>query len=225
MHVREIKSGADRRRMAAEHPCRNDAAGGPKPLLMLDIDGVISLFGFSLADPPPGRFHSIEGVPHYLSAAIAPQLTRLAGSFELVWASGWEDRANDHLPHLLGLPGPLPFLSFERSGASSLSGPRSNGSCPGGSRPDGPHPGEAPASGPGSSMKAHWKLEAIDSYASGRPLAWVDDAFDDSCESWAVAREQPTMLVATKPSIGLTRADVDRLIAWADVGATGVLSL
>ena len=34
--------------------------------------------------------------------------------FELVWASGWEERANEHLPHLLGLPPELPFLRFER---------------------------------------------------------------------------------------------------------------
>lgn len=190
MHVREIKSGADLRRGAAERHRRDNPADDLKPLLMLDIDGVISLFGFSLADPPPGRFHSIEGVPHYLSAAVAPQLTRLTGCFELVWASGWEERANDHLPHLLGLPGPLPFLSFDRVSAPS----------------------------PGSSMRAHWKLEAVDAYATGRPLAWVDDAFDESCESWAFAREQPTMLVATKPAVGLIGDDVDRLIAWASTG-------
>ena len=34
---------------------------------------------------------------------------------ELVWASGWEERANDHLPHLLGLPGGMPFLRFDRA--------------------------------------------------------------------------------------------------------------
>jgi hypothetical protein len=35
-----------------------------------------------------------------------------------VWASGWEEKANEYLPHLLGLP-TLPFLSFERSPGKS----------------------------------------------------------------------------------------------------------
>lgn len=31
-----------------------------------------------------------------------------------MWASGWEERANEYLPHLLGLP-ELPHLRFERA--------------------------------------------------------------------------------------------------------------
>jgi hypothetical protein len=45
---------------------------------------------------------------------------RLAESFELVWASGWEDKANFYLPQLLGLP-ELPHISFDleaRSGGA-----------------------------------------------------------------------------------------------------------
>ena len=30
-----------------------------------------------------------------------------------MWATGWEDRANEHLPWLLGLPGELPTLRFD----------------------------------------------------------------------------------------------------------------
>ena len=85
-----------------------------KPLLLVDIDGVISLFG-GTPDLNAGSFHSIDGMPHFLSANAAAHLLALAGQFELVWASGWEERANEHLPHLLGLPPALPFLRFERS--------------------------------------------------------------------------------------------------------------
>lgn len=176
MHVREIKERSGLREAA---PAR------PRPLLLLDIDGVISLFGFPSHDPPAGRFHAIEGIPHFLSAAAGAQLSKLAGCFELAWASGWEDRANDHLPHLLGLLGPLPFLRFARSGSA------------------------------GSSMRAHWKLAAVDAYAPARALAWIDDAFDASCEQWAAARQAPTLLIATEPAVGLTDAQTDRLIAWA----------
>ncbi len=32
---------------------------------------------------------------------------------------------------------------------------------------------------------AHWKLDAIDAYAGGRALAWIDDALNDACREWA----------------------------------------
>jgi hypothetical protein len=86
-----------------------------KPLLMIDIDGVLSLFGFSPLAPPNGSFHSIDGIPHLISATAGEHLLRLGDEFELVWASGWEEKANEYLPLLLGLGGELPFLRFERS--------------------------------------------------------------------------------------------------------------
>lgn len=39
-------------------------------------------------------------------------MLRLAERFELVWASGWEDKANFYLPDILGLP-ELPHVSFD----------------------------------------------------------------------------------------------------------------
>jgi hypothetical protein len=85
-----------------------------RPLLLVDIDGVISLFSFEPGARPEGSFHSIDGIPHFLSSNAAEHLLALAPDFELAWASGWEEKANEYLPHLLGLP-ELPHLSFERS--------------------------------------------------------------------------------------------------------------
>lgn len=84
---------------------------------MVDIDGVISLFGagWRASEPGEGAFHSIEGIPHFLSSTAASHLLDLGRDFELVWASGWEERADEHLPHLLGLPRGLPFLRFDRA--------------------------------------------------------------------------------------------------------------
>jgi hypothetical protein len=81
--------------------------------LAVDVDGVISLFGFDgpLADVP-GRFHLIDGIAHCIAHGAGTRLLRLAEHFELVWATGWEERANDHLPLLLGLPADLPVLTF-----------------------------------------------------------------------------------------------------------------
>jgi hypothetical protein len=153
-----------------------------RPLLLVDIDGVISLFSFDHRARPKGSFHSIDGIPHFLSSDAAQHLLALAPNFELVWASGWEEKANEYLPHLLGLP-TLPYLSFDRAVG------RTN---------------------------AHWKLGAIDAYASAtRPLAWIDDAFNGACHEWAEARMAPTLLMQTLPASGLTERETEMLERWA----------
>jgi hypothetical protein len=179
---------------------RSGAGAAEKPLLLVDIDGVISLFGAfagpagangpagatGATGPVEGSFHAIEGIPHFLSATAAAHLLALASLFELVWASGWEERANEHLPHLLGVPPQLPFLRF-------------SGSVGGRSR----------------HSTAHWKLAAIDEFAGARPLAWIDDALNDACREWATARAAPTLLVRTEPELGLTTREAQQLRAWA----------
>jgi hypothetical protein len=83
-----------------------------RPVLAVDIDGVISLFGFDEpSEGAPGEFHLIDGMLHCISRAAGERLKRLGDDYELIWASGWEDRANDHLPQILGLP-ELPYLTF-----------------------------------------------------------------------------------------------------------------
>jgi len=84
------------------------------PILFVDVDGVISLFGFGGDGPPPGAFHQVEGIVHCLAHRAGERLGRLAGRYELVWATGWEEKANEHLPSLIGLHAPtLPVLSFD----------------------------------------------------------------------------------------------------------------
>ena len=153
-----------------------------RPLLLIDIDGVISLFGFDPASPPAGRYVTVDGIPHLLSTEAGEQLERLASVYELVWCSGWEEKADEHLPFTLGLPAGLPHLSFEAAEPAGR----------------------------------HWKLSAIDAFAGrDRPLAWIDDAHDDSCRVWAENRPAPTLLVTTDPAAGLTAPHARRLAEWA----------
>jgi hypothetical protein len=84
-----------------------------KPLLLVDVDGVISLFGFDPARVPEGRFQLVDGIAHLLSATAGEHLRTLSDHYELVWCTGWEEKANEYLVHALGLPGPLPTLSFD----------------------------------------------------------------------------------------------------------------
>jgi hypothetical protein len=86
-------------------------------VLFVDIDGVISLWGFESNARPAGAFHSVDGVMHFLSSDAGKHLRDLHARFELVWCSGWEEKADDHLPPALSLPRGLPFLSFERNPA------------------------------------------------------------------------------------------------------------
>jgi len=154
-----------------------------KPVLAVDVDGVISLFGFDgPLDQVPGDFHLIEGVAHCIAEGIGPRLLRLTEEFEMVWATGWEDRANDHFPNLLGLATDIPVLTF---GGRARFG------------------------------TAHWKLDALEEYARGRPLAWIDDSLDESCHAWAAERSAPTLLVPTASEVGLTDAQVDAILDWA----------
>jgi len=159
-----------------------------RPLLLVDVDGVISLFGFPLHAQPAGRFEMVDGIAHFLSASAGEHLRRLTDAFEPVWCTGWEEKANEYLPRALGLNGPWPHLSFEQ------------------------------AAGPGVSTQGHWKLSAIDAYCGTRPLAWIDDAHGEACEAWAASRGAggaPTLLVTTEPAVGLTARQVADLLAWA----------
>jgi hypothetical protein len=84
-----------------------------RPILAVDVDGVISLFGF---DEPPAaaeaRYELVDGMLHCISLRAGERLRRLTEHFELVWATGWEEKANFYLPALLGLA-ELPHLTFD----------------------------------------------------------------------------------------------------------------
>jgi hypothetical protein len=165
-----------------------------KPILFVDVDGVISLFGFPqgyglaageapFEHAPPGRLHNVNGVVHYISSESGSRLRRLAARFDLVWATGWEETANEHLPALLELPGELPYLSFD---------------------------GRVQA-GP-----AHWKIEAIGEYAGARPFAWIDDRIDPTCHDWAGEHPAPTLLIETTSAFGMLEEHVTLLLHWAE---------
>jgi hypothetical protein len=176
----------DRRgRQASERP--SNMRTSAKPLLFVDIDGVLSLFGFLSDSRPPGTWINVDGVVHLISATASEHLQRLAVVYDLVWCSGWEEKANEHLLRVLMLAGPLPFLTFSQASTGSAPAPEAR----------------------------HWKLAAIEAHAGERPLAWVDDAHDDGCRAWATARPAPTLLVATDPAVGLTHAQVLALERWS----------
>ncbi|HEU4706472.1 MAG TPA: hypothetical protein VFS64_04745 [Solirubrobacterales bacterium] len=62
---------------------------------------------------------------------------------------------------------------------------------------------------------AHWKTEPLEKYAQGRPLAWIDDSFDERCYGWARSRSEPTLLIDVESRLGLQEVHVEALNAWA----------
>jgi hypothetical protein len=156
------------------------------PLLLVDVDGVLSLFGFDAESRPPGRPVLIDGVPHLLSTHAAACLNRLTALYEPVWCTGWEERADEHLPYLLDLPRGWPYVPLKA------------------------------ARGPGHGVAGHWKLDAIDAFAGrDRALAWVDDDLDAACFAWAAARPAPTRLVPVDAAAGLGEMEEEELRRFA----------
>jgi hypothetical protein len=108
------RAGGVHRRQPRSTDYQKLPANSDKPLLFLDVDGVISLFGFPHDAVPPGRMHLVEGIGHCLGHGCGERLRALAERFDLVWATGWEEKANAHLPYLLELPfRDLPTLTFD----------------------------------------------------------------------------------------------------------------
>jgi hypothetical protein len=89
------------------------AAGhGPqRPLLFLDVDGVVALSVFS-NELPPGEMRESPLGFIYLPDRAGGLVRELAARFDIVWATGWEHRANTALLRPLGLRDELPVLTF-----------------------------------------------------------------------------------------------------------------
>src|SRR3954453_11594802 len=65
-----------------------------RPLLLVDVDGVLSLFGFDAGSPPEGRMALVDGLPHLLAPPTADRLRALART----QTRGSSRRPCPHLP-------------------------------------------------------------------------------------------------------------------------------
>ena len=158
-----------------------------KPLLLVDVDGVLSLFGKPGGDAPirpDTHFHNEHGMGHLIALDNCARLASLEKSYDLVWATGWEDKANGELLRLVGLRNTLPVISFDRGKGKY-------------------------------DHQAHWKLGAIEDFVGRRPTAWIDDALDGACFDWARSRAYPTLLVKVQSDVGLDRTACEQLQSWA----------
>jgi hypothetical protein len=86
-----------------------------KPVLLLDVDGVFSLFAPGLDTRSGGRWLLVEGMAHFLSDSAGELLRSLCAgdAFECVWCTGWEERADEHLRRHYGLERAFDHLVFD----------------------------------------------------------------------------------------------------------------
>ena len=112
LEQREIRA-AESAAMAAALPATFDS-GDPRPLLLVDVDGVVCPYGDELADPAAAGLEQviIDYLPMWFDGRISDRLERLGKSFQLVWCTAWQDRAAQSLARHLGLP-PLPVIYFD----------------------------------------------------------------------------------------------------------------
>ncbi len=157
----------------------------PKPLLFLDVDGVLN----PVCPHPDAGFdsHTLLGYAVLLSGRHRDWLDELADTYDLVWATTWEDEANRHIAPCLGLP-QLPVV-------------RLTGYVP--------QPGDPRV--PLMELLSSRKWAPILRYADGRPFAWIDDVIPDRLVRRAHFRRD-RVLLPIDPGQGLERHHVDRLL-------------
>lgn len=162
-----------------------------KPLLALDVDGVLAIttpIGRPVGVGEGGRLEELLVFGYqvvYIDRQAALWMAQLAERFEIVWATTWLERANEELVPQLGLE-PLQVIGFTRAEQDA------------------------------GTDEFRWKLPAVERYSAGRALAWVDDELREDTLAWAAARAEPTLVLRPDWAAGLNPELVAELLAFAD---------
>ncbi|WP_113704512.1 HAD domain-containing protein [Nonomuraea lactucae] len=157
-----------------------------KPLLLIDVDGVLNPFG----RPEPGfrRYRCTLGREVYtvhLNPRHGARLLELAlaTGAELVWATTWEHHANEWIAPRIGLP-PLPVVPMGPVQESEL--------------------GEM------------FKTPHVAEYVESRPFVWFDDQVAREDEEYLRERQglDRFLLIPVDPVNGLTSAHLAMARDW-----------
>ncbi|MCP9953794.1 MULTISPECIES: HAD domain-containing protein [Actinomadura] len=157
-----------------------------RPLLYLDVDGVLNP-----EEPRPGfAEHAVGRLTVRVNPVHGTWLQDLSARYDLVWATTWEEHANEYIGPLVGLP-PLPHVEISAY-ASRDGDPRT----------------------PLLQLPRMRKWAPILRHAEGRPFAWVDDVIPLTVRRQAFPHRRALRLIPVRPEVGLTRHHVDALHRW-----------
>lgn len=178
-----------------------------KPLLLLDVDGVLNPYAAKPNKRPDGYNTFYVGkywdaadkklgknyIRVWVNPSHGPKLLDLTDVADLVWTTTWNDHANDLVSPRVGLPTNLPVLhvdSYNDSYRSDLAG---NAGL----------------------RKVFYKSWFVKNYVKDLPFLWLDDDHTDydtdylSCFTTA-----PFKLYKVDPKVGLTDDDFTNIRNW-----------
>lgn len=180
-----------------------------KPILLLDVDGVINCFG-SIWTPEYDAEHFDGGGPRAVNGFEVrmrhetPDLIRKLGkAFDVVWCTAWMEEAHPAFQEWLGLPEePWPHIEFVGWNGMLKAG---------------------------GSWKLHHVAAWLEEFAPDRPVVWIDDDLGQPDLDWSKERSAETMLFKPGPARGLTRAIATSALKFAhdwdfDVFERGMLA-
>ncbi|MGI5268731.1 HAD domain-containing protein [Nonomuraea sp. CA-218870] len=159
-----------------------------KPLLLLDVDGVLNPTGRPTPDFRRYRC-TVDGTAYtvHLNQRHGARLLELAlaAGAELVWATTWEHHANDWIAPRLGLPS-LPVIAMGRDDRAV------------------------------SRHGEMFKTRRVADYVGDRPFVWFDDQVYQEDENYLRARQGlgEFLLIHVPGEVGLTSRHLDVAREW-----------